>query len=102
MENAIEHGILGRPCGGKLILQCLSLKEYVYIQIKDNGIGIPSRRLMKLCADMKSLEPPKTQHVGLYNCYHRFRMTFKKRVSFNIKSQPGKGTVITIKIQNEE
>lgn len=35
--NAIEHGILGRPCGGKLILQCLSLEEYVYIRIKDQG-----------------------------------------------------------------
>ena len=101
VENAVEHGILGRPCGGKLILQCLSLEEYVYIRIKDDGIGIPSRHLAKLCADMKSSEPPGAQHVGLYNCYHRFRMSFKKRVSFSIKSQSGKGTVITIKIQKE-
>ncbi len=101
VENAVEHGILGKPCGGKLILQCLSLEEYVYIRIKDDGIGIPSRHLAKLCADMKSSEPPGAQHVGLYNCYHRFRMSFKKRVSFSIKSQSGKGTVITIKIQKE-
>lgn len=98
VENAIEHGILGKPCGGRLVLQCLSLEDHIQIQIKDNGVGIPERHLEKLRINMKSSEPPEEQHVGLYNCYHRFFLTFKKRVFFDIQSHIGKGTTIIIKI----
>lgn len=99
VENAIEHGILNKPSGGKLVLECLSLDDLIQIQIEDNGVGIPSRQLADLCMLMKSPEPPKDQHVGLYNCYHRFYLTFKHRVSLKINSQPGKGTAIIIKIR---
>lgn len=104
VENAIEHGILGKPSGGKLTLQCLCSENVIKIEIRDNGVGIPAAQLQELIRTLKSPEPPRerTQHVGLYNCYHRFHLTFKKLALFDIKSQPGKGTTITILIQKTE
>lgn len=82
-------------------IHCAKELEGMFIPFFSIQPLVPYKRLAKLCADMRGSEPPEAQHVGLYNCYHRFHMSFKKRVSFNIKSQPGKGTVITIKIQKE-
>lgn len=99
VENSIEHGLLSKENGGKLVLSCTQNADHILIQITDNGIGIAPEKLEwlrthSLCTNSGQNE----QHVGLFNCYNRFLLLFGEKVDFQLDSKENKGTRISIRI----
>ena len=39
VENAVEHGILNKRGGGKVVVRCKKQDEYLIIEVMDDGIG---------------------------------------------------------------
>lgn len=99
VENALEHGLLNQPLGGKVTLSCSSGEDFTTIKITDNGGGISADQLKNLRRCLDDTETVRDQqHIGLYNCCQRFRLMFGQSCVFNLESSPGKGTRITIGI----
>lgn len=47
IENAIVHGLLPKPEGGKVELSILEKDGYLEFSVKDNGIGMDSKKLLE-------------------------------------------------------
>ena len=101
VENAIQHGLLKKPEGGTLILQCTRLPEYDLIHIEDNGVGMSSNMLISIVENHVRTENPTKSHVGLHNSYKRFRLLFGNDLKFCINSKEGVGTSIDIKLYKQ-
>lgn len=98
VENSIEHGLLCKEHGGKLILKCIRRANHDLISISDNGVGIPARKLNALRFEQLSFRSEQSKHVGLHNSYRRFRLMFGSNMTFSFDSREGIGTKIAIKI----
>lgn len=98
VENSIEHGLLCKAGGGKLLLSCRRKDFGDEIVIEDNGVGIVQGELQVLVQRLYGTAPEQTEHVGLYNCYKRLHLMFGERLSFQLESQKEVGTKITIQI----
>ena len=97
VENSIEHGILQKMEGGSISIICKKEKKMVTIKIEDNGVGISQDALKKIKEKINTREHV-TEHIGIYNCYHRFKLFFEEKLEFHILSKEGKGTRVKIMI----
>ena len=90
MENAIRHGVGGKPEGGTVCLETLRENDDAVVRIIDDGAGFD-------CATMLD-----ATGVGLRNS--RFRLQNMVGAEMDIQSQCGAGTTVTIRIplQREE
>lgn len=99
VENSIEHGLLNKVKGGELVLSCKQCLGHYLIEVTDNGIGMPRSELNNIRAtflnEAVSMGHP---HIGLHNCYSRFRILYKNNMTFSIDSEENKGTSVKIKI----
>ncbi len=95
IENAIVHGILPKPEGGKVEVMISEEKNRLSCTVKDNGIGIKSA--------MSEFTATKEygKGIGLLNIDNRLRKLYGQGLS--IKSEKNKGTEIawTIPIRNK-
>ncbi len=98
VENSLEHGLLSCQAGGRLRLCCTMEEGSCHIRLSDDGTGISPARLAQIRAECLSKNPaaPPREHIGLYNCFTRLSLLFGEGLSFDIQSQPGKGTAIHI------
>ncbi len=91
VENALIHGIRGKENGlGVVRVVCRSRNRNTLIAVIDNGAGID-------LDTAQPMEKKKTRSgVGLWNIDSRLRNIYGRRL--NVRSWPGKGTVIWYKI----
>lgn len=87
VENAIKHGISRKQDGGTIVLRTRETADAVVITVEDDGVGFEESEL------------EKKGSVGLNNI--RFRLKHKGNGRLEIHSEVGKGTVVTITIQNK-
>lgn len=100
VENAIEHGLLPLENGGKLRLTFSTSCSHYSIEITDNGVGMAEGKLEEIKKIMKSdVNNNFMSHIGLKNCYKRFKLMYGESSIFNITSEPNKGTTIYITIK---
>lgn len=88
VENAIKHGVSKKLTNGTIILRTREQDGQILITVEDDGVGF----------DKKELE--KETSVGLRNI--RFRLSQLVNGTMDIESEPGKGTIVTIKIPKKE
>ena len=84
VENSIKHGITTRYEGGNIAIKTYCEKKYHVISIVDDGVGFDTEILKT------------TDRVGLRAVKNR--LEYYQEGIMDIKSTPGKGTDITIKI----
>jgi two-component system, LytTR family, sensor kinase len=83
IENAIRHGISQRLGKGHIRI-CASRKDHnLQVEVQDNGPGIASGDLAKA-------------GVGLGNTIERLKQVYGGSQSFDIKSAPTGGTIVTL------
>lgn len=92
VENAIRHGLGGRPEGGTVKLTARLVGEHYRFEVADNGIGIEAQRLERLLGD----EPPAGAGVGLQNINRRLKFEYGQRL--HMTSEWDVGTTVTIVI----
>ena len=83
VENAIKHGISNADTKGVIKIDVFKEKEYLAIQIKDNGKGFP-----------KKLK----QGIGLRNTIKRLEKLYKVNYEFDLKATKTEGTIVSLKI----
>ncbi len=98
VENALYHGIKNRRGGGKISITGAESKDYIIIQVRDDGAGMDERRLAEVRNGLIHDNPDKSIIYGLYNVNERIRLNFGDEYGISIDSAPEKGTDVIIKL----
>lgn len=95
LENAIYHGLEAMDGEGEISVHGYVREGDIYIDISDNGIGIPQETMESLLTD-KSRVRAKGSGIGLWNVNQRIALYFKGDYGLSIRSEPDEGTTVTI------
>ncbi|MGO4376168.1 sensor histidine kinase, partial [Paenibacillus sp. MCAF20] len=97
VENASIHGIEPLKEAGWIHIHIERRATGLAYTIKDNGVGIPQEKLAHMLAGLDK-DDAVSDNVGMRNVYLRFKGFYGDKADFQIKSEPGQGTEITIVI----
>jgi two-component system sensor histidine kinase LytS len=96
VENAIKHGIYPLNQPGEVVISSRHENEYLVIEIKDNGVGIPEDKLARILSGEQV--PSKGLGIGLNNVFQRLNYIYQGKAFFSLKSKMGEGTVVNLRI----
>jgi signal transduction histidine kinase len=91
VENAVRHGLLSKKDGGTIKISVRKRKDFLWLQVEDDGVGIPAEKVTQLLNDRLP-----GAGVGVSNVNHRMKSIYGQELL--IESQVGKGTIVTVKI----
>jgi two-component system LytT family sensor kinase len=94
VENAVRHGLAGKPNGGTIVLSAVNAGAECVISVEDDGVGMDPRRLKEDMADAHVTGA----HVGLGNVDDRMRSAFGEDFGLVVDTAPGAGTKITLRV----
>jgi LytS/YehU family sensor histidine kinase len=86
VENAIQHGILPRLTGGKIVICSQQVENRLRIQISDDGIGLPN---------------DFAEGIGLTNVRERLQHLYADAHQFSIERRPEGGVCVTLMLPFE-
>lgn len=95
IENAVYHGMEFMYGDGEIIVNAYKKDNELYIDVIDNGMGIPPEIVDKLLTH-ESRSKGKGSGVGLKNVQERIQLYFGKEYGLSILSEPDEGTLIRI------
>jgi len=90
IENSIKHGLEPRIHGGTVTLRSRLEGDRVFIEVADDGVGMHAR-------PASALRRPGAG-IGMKNVQERLEVLYGNQATFNIVSNPGRGTIISIEI----
>ncbi|MBK9168850.1 MAG: histidine kinase [Bryobacterales bacterium] len=92
IENSIKHGLASQMEGGTIKLRCERGGLGLYLEVADDGVGIPQAKLATLLG----------QGIGVSNVSERLKVLYGSNYRMRIDSAPGRGTRIEIEIPEME
>lgn len=95
LENAIYYGVECMDGEGEIQVKGYREDKDIYIEIKDNGLGMPQETVDALLIENNRVRK-KGSGVGLLNVHNRIQLRFGKSYGLIIESQPDEGTNIRI------
>ena len=95
VENAVRHGLEGRPGPGHVTITAEDARHEYRITVADDGVGIDAAVLHDALAPA---EPGTRTSVGLSNVHERLRAVYGNAYGLVVESQPGTGTTVVIRI----
>lgn len=100
-ENAVYHGI--KPLGKKGIIEINGdfCEEGIFIEIKDNGVGMSGEKLAELNEEINKDFNIFDEHIGVANVNQRLKMIYKDNCGVEIKSSEGEGTSVKLVFMKE-
>ena len=102
VENALGHGILenkdenGEPLGGRISIDADLEGKEVVIRVADNGNGMTEETLEAVLHSPDA--PERGTKIGLRNIRERLTYIYGDKATFEITSQPGIGTTVTMRL----
>ncbi|MGD0346448.1 MAG: histidine kinase [Terracidiphilus sp.] len=90
IENSIKHGLEPRIHGGTVTLRSRLEGDRVFIEVADDGVGINARPVSALRRTGAG--------IGMKNVQERLEVLYGNQARFNIVSNPGRGTVVSIEL----
>ncbi|MGD0156486.1 MAG: histidine kinase [Terracidiphilus sp.] len=90
IENSIKHGLEPRIHGGTVTVRSRLEGERISIEVSDDGVGMsgePSSVIRRTGAG-----------IGMKNVQERLEVLYGNQASFNVVSNPGRGTSVSIEI----
>jgi two-component system, LytTR family, sensor kinase len=98
VENAVRHGLAGRP-GGSVTLIARDEGGDCVISVEDDGVGMDPDALRSAHADALDTDTAdQTAHVGLTNVDHRLRAAFGNDYGLVVETAPGAGTKVVMRV----
>lgn len=95
LENAIYHGMEFMDGEGEIVVRGYEKENDIYIEVSDNGMGIPEETIENLLTD-KSRVRGKGSGIGLWNVNQRIALYFKGEYGLSIESELDEGTKVII------
>ncbi len=95
LENAIYYGVEAMDGDGEILVMGYEKDGEIYIDIIDNGIGMPPEQVEHLLTD-GNYERKRGSGIGLRNVDQRIKLYFGQDYGLRIKSEPDVGTKVTI------
>lgn len=92
VENAIWHGIMPQPNGGKIQINVTQLNNVLTVQIADDGTGIDNSRRNKTSNHISRGMQITQERISLLN------KRKKEEISIHSKQTGDFGTLVTVKI----
>ena len=103
VENAVYHGLEKKKEKGKVTIKAFATETRLSINIIDNGLGIPVKRLKILNKNLylgqtsnSKEDSEKKQSIGLYNVNQRIKLYYGDEFGLRIQSIEGKKTNVEI------
>jgi two-component system LytT family sensor kinase len=90
IENSIKHGLEPRLNGGTVTLRSRLEGDRVLIEVADDGVGMGNRPTTAL--------PRTGAGIGMKNVQERLEVLYGNLARFEVVSNPGRGTLVTIEI----
>ncbi len=90
VENAVKHGLFPKKEGGTIKISARISNDFLVISVEDDGIGIPEHKKENILNDSVHAG------VGLLNVNNRLKKIYGQELE--IKSENGRGTVMTMRI----
>ena len=104
IENAIYHAVGDLYDEGLIEIKGYEKDGDIFIEVKDNGMGIPKDKLNDLLVE-KGHSSKKGSGIGLWNINQRINLYFKEDYGLKLESELDEGTTAIIhlpKITYEE
>ena len=104
VENAIFHGIEPKGCAGSITLTVAHdpANGDVLIDLNDDGVGMTPEQAARALADPGPEDAKaKFRHVGLCNVHKRLQYSFGESYGLSIRSTPGQGTTVEVRLPGE-
>jgi two-component system LytT family sensor kinase len=90
IENSIKHGLEPRINGGTVTLRSQLNGDRVLIEVADDGVGMGNRPATALSRTGAG--------IGMKNVQERLDVLYGDQAHFNVVSNPGRGTMVSIDI----
>ena len=90
IENSIKHGLEPRLKGGTVTLRSRLQGDRVLIEVADDGVGMGNRPVSAL--------PRTGAGIGMKNVQERLEVLYGNQARFEVVSNPGRGTLVSIEI----
>ncbi|MDQ2880881.1 MAG: histidine kinase [Actinomycetota bacterium] len=94
VENAVRHGLAGKPGGGTVSVVAEDAGSDCLISVEDDGIGMDPDRLRDEMTDSHVTGA----HVGLGNVHDRLRGAFGEECGLVVETGPGMGTKVSMRV----
>ena len=98
VENSIVHGLEGGNGKCLILISARREGEDVVMLVRDTGSGMDERRMEGLFQETEPSSGNTHSHIGLYAVDQRIKYLFGSQYGLTIRSKPGNGTSVTIKI----
>ncbi|MGN1089655.1 MAG: sensor histidine kinase [Huintestinicola sp.] len=98
VENAFVHGVESNKSNGFISIKVYYKGEYVMIDVSDNGQGMDENKLRELEEKLEISDTSSGKSIGLTNVHKRIKMYHGEQYGLSVKSRPGEGTTISVKL----
>lgn len=100
VENAVTHGLEPRTQGGKLHIRGFLHEGIIYIEVRDNGAGIPDDKLKEIQHNLSHVETldiiDGLEGIALMNVQKRINAAYGTKYGITINSEFGKHTIVRL------
>ncbi|WP_278568699.1 sensor histidine kinase [Amedibacillus dolichus] len=97
IDNAVKHGLANTETDGLVAIHVSKSKEFIYINVSDNGCGMPSEELEALVMN-DFTQNSQQKNIGLNNLKRRLSMYYSNRASITVNSVEDCGFEVLISI----
>lgn len=101
VENACVHGVENKAVPCWVYVRVYRKEDWLYLEVEDTGDGMPEdliAGIMEKIQDSSMAALMDGTHVGIINACLRLKMITEGNVTFELESEKGVGTFITIRI----
>ena len=94
VENSILHGFEGKEYGGKILIRGYGYKEFLKIEIEDNGCGMTEEKeqIIQEILDNPMVAKEKEVGIGISNVITRMRMYYGEEFRITLDTREGEGS----------
>ena len=105
VENACVHGMENKTLRSWIFVRISMQEDALVAEIEDTGHGMNEEQCRSIVEEMQNVSIDKlkeTSHVGILNAALRLKMASNDKVRFEIDSETGAGTMVTISFPMDE
>jgi two-component system, LytTR family, sensor kinase len=93
VENAVRHGLEGKPGSGRITLMARDVGSEALISVEDDGVGSDPDLVRRVLAGESDADS-----VGLGNVDARLRQVFGDDYGLVVETAPGAGTKVSFRV----